>query len=68
MRIIIRGPGGAVFEERMPLEKSRVRYFRAAGKRPPAEGWPAGRFRGTVDIVRDGKTVARKVTYVTVLE
>ncbi len=68
MRLIIRGPGSFVFEERITIESPRVRYFRAAGKRPPPNGWPSGRFRGTVDIVRDGTTIERKVTYVTVIE
>lgn len=68
MRLIIRGPGSFVFEERITIESPRIRYFRAAGKRPPPDGWPAGRFRGTVDIVRDGTTIERKVTYVTVIE
>lgn len=68
MRLIIRGPGNFAFEQRVTVENARVRYFRAVGKRPPPDGWPAGRFRGTVDIVRDGNTIARKVTYVTVIE
>ena len=61
------GPGGAVLaEEAHVMPKTRIRQFRAIGRRRPAAGWPAGTYRGVSRLTRDGGVVDRVETSVRV--
>lgn len=57
MQLKIIGPEGTVIDEVMTLEKDQARFFRAAGKKRPSGGWPAGRYLGEVTFSRDGRTL-----------
>ncbi|MBY6201213.1 M23 family metallopeptidase [Maritalea mobilis] len=47
------GPDGtAIHENRVELDRTQAQLFRASGRRPPAEGWPAGAYAGEVTLVR----------------
>lgn len=59
MRLVISGPQGAVIDEVMPIDADQARFFRAAGKRRPAGGWPAGRYVGEVELRRNGQVLGR---------
>jgi hypothetical protein len=54
----IEGPQGEVIDHTARIERARAQLFRAAG-------WPAGRYRGTVTLTRDGAEIARLETTVT---
>ena len=43
----------------MPIDADQARFFRAAGKRRPAGGWPAGRYVGEVELRRNGQVLGR---------
>jgi len=48
----ITGPDGSIITERVLLEKTQARLFRAVGKRLRGEGWPPGRYNGTARMLR----------------
>jgi len=48
----IMGPKGPVHRARVDLDRTQARLFRASGKRVPTQGWPAGIYRGTVQMQR----------------
>ncbi len=56
-RIIIDGPQGRVIAHETGLDKDQAQLFRAAGKRQPDGGWPPGRYRGTVRMLRAGQEI-----------
>ena len=56
---MIDGPGGPVIAHDATLEKPQARLFRAAGRKRPPRGWPPGRYRATVEMIRDGKRLQR---------
>ena len=60
MRIEFAGPGGIRFATDTPLDRPQAQFFRAAGKRRPAAGWPTGTYSGTVTFLRDGRPLGRK--------
>ena len=65
VRLTITGPDGrAFFAEDAVLDRGQAQSFRAAGRRPPDQGWPAGRYAGTVELERDGVILDRLVTQV----
>jgi hypothetical protein len=52
MRLI--GPDGAALAEAADtVEQPRVQWFQFIGKKRPADGWPAGRYRGEYSLTRD---------------
>ncbi|HEY0836630.1 MAG TPA: M23 family peptidase, partial [Azospirillum sp.] len=64
-RVVIEGPGGAVFDQRTPIKDSRVAWFAFAGRKRPPGGWPAGAYTGRFTLTRAGDTVVdltRRVT------
>ncbi|MFP4568413.1 M23 family metallopeptidase [Rhodosalinus sp.] len=61
----IAGPQGEVIDHSTLLERDRAQMFRAAGTRRPPAGWPAGDYRGTVTLRRDGTELERIETTVT---
>lgn len=67
-RLVLRidGPGGALLEETVPLDRTQSQLFRAVGKRAPANGWATGIYTGEVQFFRDGAALDREITTVTV--
>ncbi|WP_425040805.1 M23 family metallopeptidase [Primorskyibacter sp. S187A] len=57
MRLSITGPRGLVFETEAELDRNRAQFFRAGGKRAPAEGWPPGTYTGDITLVRQGTPI-----------
>lgn len=60
VEITINGPRGQVIRHSEGLERNRAQLFRAAGKRQPTGGWPAGRYIGIVELIRGGQVIDRK--------
>ncbi|MEO9633216.1 MAG: M23 family metallopeptidase [Sulfitobacter sp.] len=60
LRLSLAGPSGTVIERDVVLEKPQAQSFRAIGKRAAAGTWPAGRYRGTVTLLRDGRVIDEK--------
>jgi hypothetical protein len=59
VKIAVGGPGGfRVDHLTPPLENAKAIYVAGAGKRLTATRWPAGQYHGTVEIRREGRTVA----------
>ncbi|RBI85696.1 M23 family peptidase [Rhodosalinus halophilus] len=61
----IEGPQGEVIDHSALIERDRAQLFRAAGTRRPPDGWPAGDYRGTVTLTRDGTELERIETTIT---
>jgi hypothetical protein len=57
VRIAIDGPGGAVIRHDGQLDGKQGLFFRAAGRLAPDGGWPAGRYAGTLFLVRGGVVI-----------
>jgi hypothetical protein len=51
--------GKIIFKNETQLSKSALSWFSYFGKKRPAPGWPAGNYRGTYELVREGKIIAR---------
>ncbi|TCL08128.1 peptidase M23-like protein [Shimia isoporae] len=64
--ITITGPTGNVMSQSVTLEKVQAQYFRAVGKRTPAQGWPKGTYTGIVTLSRDGEVLDQSTTSVMV--
>lgn len=63
LRITITGPGGTLVEQLTePLERSKASYLAFAGKKRRDLPWQAGRYRGQIEIVREGAVTAAAVT------
>ncbi len=59
----ITGPDGAVITERVALDRTQARLFRAVGRHLRGAGWPAGTYTGTARMLRDGAEIgARQVS------
>lgn len=68
MEISIKGPDETVLSATdAVLESHQVLFFRAAGKRMPKEGWPAGSYDVTIRLVRNGLALDTKKTRVDVV-
>lgn len=62
VRVVVDGPGGSFVEELSPpLDRNKATYISYAGKKRQGEPWPAGRYEGRVEIVREGAVIATKV-------
>lgn len=66
MHLRIDGPGGLRASQKVRLTKNQAQFFRAYGKKRPAGNWAAGTYRGTVELVRDGKVINSNRTTVKV--
>ncbi|KIT17404.1 M23 family metallopeptidase [Jannaschia aquimarina] len=63
MEFAIDGPDGRMFDHSETLTRTQAQVYRAAGRRAPPEGWPAGGYAGTIHLIRDGTRIdAREVT------
>ena len=58
----IAGPGGLVITQSATLDKDQAQFFRAGGKRLTKARWPAGRYDGTVTLLRGDREVDRSST------
>lgn len=58
--IAVSGPDGGIITQQAELDRDQAQFFRAAGRRTPPGGWPAGRYEGTVSMLRDGREIARR--------
>jgi hypothetical protein len=57
---LITGPNGVIVDNDEVLERTQAILFRAAGLRMPDDGWPAGEYAGTVQLVRDGALISER--------
>lgn len=57
MRFVLDGPDGTEIDARAELDRRRIVYFRANGRRAPEGGWTPGAYEGRVELLRDGKVV-----------
>jgi len=60
VRITVTGPGGEVIAYSDAVPRDQALFYRAAGRRTPAGGWPAGDYAGEVALIRDGAVIARR--------
>lgn len=61
VRITADGPQGfSVRSASEPLDRNKATYLGYAGSKLTRERWPAGRYRGRVEILRDGRAVAER--------
>ncbi len=57
VRLTIDGPTGMLLDQQVELTKAQAQFFRAGGKRLTKDAWPAGRYFGTVRLLRDGALI-----------
>lgn len=57
VEIAIDGPAGEVITTNIEIDRAQASFFRAAGRKRQAEGWPAGDYVLTVRFLRDGAVV-----------
>ncbi len=55
MRLAVEGPDGVVLDEAREVSRTQAAYYFAEGRRAPEGGWPAGAYRGRVEVERDGE-------------
>lgn len=65
MEIVIDGPDGRVIRHRALLKKTQALYFRAAGRKRPDGGWPAGAYLLRVELRRKGDIVDSREARIT---
>lgn len=66
IEITITGPEGEILRHSALLDRTQAQLFRAAGKRIPANDWPAGQWSGTVRMLRDGTEIDRAAALLTI--
>ena len=65
IQIAILGPQGQIIQQSDRLDRNQAQFFRAAGKRLPSTGWPAGDYTGTVDLIRNHAVIDSLSTAIT---
>lgn len=60
LTLAITGPQGEVIRQTIPIDRTQAVAFRAAGKRMPQGGWPAGNYDGEVAMTRNGVELGRQ--------
>lgn len=67
-RLVLTGPGGATLAQStspsLDHDKAQQLLFVGRGHAPPG-GWPAGEYRGTYSVTRNGKTVLTHIAKIT---
>lgn len=63
---IAQGPKGEIFSHRHILKAPKVSQMQAYGRKAPTSGWPIGAYIGEATLLRDGKVIAHRFTYVEV--
>jgi hypothetical protein len=64
--LMMSGPDGVVFEHTARLDADQAQAMRAYGRRAPVTGWPKGKYRGYVQMIRGDVIVAVRHADVTV--
>lgn len=54
--------GAEMHAQDVMLERTQAQLFRAAGRRTPQGGWPAGLYLGEISLIRDGATEIDRLT------
>ncbi|WP_323763584.1 M23 family metallopeptidase [Marinovum sp.] len=62
LRIVIEGPSGRVIGHDAPIDRPQAVLFRAAGRKAQPGGWPAGSYRLSVTLLRDGQSLETRST------
>ena len=57
LRITLSGPEGLITDHSDRLDKEQAQFFRAAGRRMRAGGWPQGTYRALISLWRDGQMI-----------
>ena len=57
VKLDIQGPDGWRFDSENLLKRPQAQLFRAGGRKKPENGWPAGQYEGTVQLVRGGEVL-----------
>lgn len=59
LRITLKGPDGKELakNEVPPADRAKAQWAAFAGRKRPAQGWAAGRYTATTEILRQGKTL-----------
>jgi len=57
VEITIEGPDRTVIVDRSPVTRTQAQFFRAAGKKMPAGGWPAGAYSGLARLLRQDEVI-----------
>jgi len=52
--------GSELSEKSAALDRNKAQYMLFTGKKRPPGGWPAGSYKATVDIMRNGKSAIRQ--------
>lgn len=60
LHLRITGPGGTVTDHQDRLDKDQAQFFRAAGRRTPQGGWPAGLYSGSITLLRGDQTISTR--------
>ena len=61
----INGPRGQILQQSIALKKTQAQYFRATGKRRPAQGFAKGIYIGKVTLHRDGEIKDKRLVQMT---
>ena len=62
---IVTTPDGKTFvQNTLVAEENRARRFDFNGRKTPDEGWPPGRYTGTVTVTSEGRTFSRSASVV----
>ncbi len=61
IQITITGPSGTITDHSETIDRNQAQFFRAAGRKTPARGWPAGDYAASVNLIRDGISLGERV-------
>ena len=66
IRLTLNGPAGfKVQNQTKPLARTKAQYVAFVGKKRRSRAWPAGSYRGYVDLIRAGKVIKSATVQVT---
>ncbi|SLN69890.1 M23 family metallopeptidase [Roseisalinus antarcticus] len=65
LRLAFNGPRGENFQTEDTLTRNMALFTRSGGRRTPPDGWPPGRYEGTVELLRNGTLIDRMETEIT---
>lgn len=62
IRITITGPGGQITDHSATLKRNHARFMQVAGRKRTGLRWPAGLYRATITLTREGQTLSDLTT------
>lgn len=65
LQISITGPDGEIVDHKAEIDKAQALFFRAAGRKKPKTGWPAGVYHLNVSMVRNGLVLSHLSEFLT---